>query len=361
MSQNQFTVGYFSQEGIQKPEEVKRSVYRNLTISMIGFGVLVGLVFPPFAWVVLGTPQAMTPKFFLLCIFAGFLVGLVNNILFRKIVSKELKQIIFEMNSFLTVIHRTESLEEFLPHQLQVTSSDTIGRIQSTFNHLINEVIHRTRALEASVKVSRRLSSILDIQTLLMAVVEEVQAAFHLYHAQIYLYDEVSEKLVIRGGTGNAGQMLLERNYSVDIGKGLVGQAAESKKVVFAPVTAMNPNWLSNPFLPETKSEVAIPIAVSDRLIGVLDVQQNRENGITGNEIDLLHSIANQVAVAIDNANQFKQAQQRAERETMINQINQKIQSALTIDDVLRITAHELGAALDLNQVTVKVDNKLIL
>jgi GAF domain-containing protein len=107
--------------------------------------------------------------------------------------------------------------------------------------------------------------------------------------------------------------------------------------------------------LPDTKSEVAVPIAFGDEVLGVLDVQHNVVNGLKPEDADLLQSIANQVAIAVRNAQAYTQAREQAYREARINRINEKIQSAATIEDVLQIAARELGQVLGARRAQVEL------
>jgi GAF domain-containing protein len=106
------------------------------------------------------------------------------------------------------------------------------------------------------------------------------------------------------------------------------------------------PGWLANPLLPDTASEMAIPLQVGDQLLGVLDVQKEYINAFTDEDVSIQTTLASQVATALQNARSFAQAQQQAEREGMLNAISQKIQSATTVEAVLQIAARELGHAL---------------
>lgn len=253
--------------------------------------------------------------------------------------------------------------------QVPVAGEDEVGRVGAAFNTMVTELeaaqktqvdqLHQlrqlTKALETSASVSRRLSTILDPSQLMETVVAEVQRAFDYYHAHIYLYDEDQDNLVMAGGTGEAGRTMLSSGHRLASGQGLVGKAAVTNMPVLVPDVSKEPGWLPNDLLPDTKAEVAIPITLGEQVLGVLDVQQNVVGGLDKDSVAMLQSVANQVAVALQNARLYQQTQKRADDEAVLNQINQQIVGASDIERILQIVAQELGQALKAKSTTVQL------
>jgi GAF domain-containing protein len=236
------------------------------------------------------------------------------------------------------------------------TGEDEAGQVGVAFNNMAQEiqtiretlehrVADRTKALAASLEVSRRLSTILDQFELVTQIVQQVQSAFNYYHAHIYLFDDAREYLVMASGTGEAGERMRNSGHKILRGRGLVGRAAEFNIPVLVPDVALEPQWLPNPLLPDTKAEAAVPIAVADRVLGVLDIQHNIRNGLTQDDVDLLLSIANQAAIALQNTRALTQAQRQADYENLINAITQKIRATTSVENAMQVAIRELGRA----------------
>ena len=245
-----------------------------------------------------------------------------------------------------------------------VETKDEIGDLALSFNNMADQidtlvsglearVTERTRALATSAEVSRRLSTIQDLDVLVKEVVEQVQTAFGYYHAHIYLLDDAKEYLVMAGGTGEAGQTMLANGHKVATGRGLVGLAAQTNSPVFVPDVSADPAWLPNPLLPETKSEVAVPISTGGSragtgiIMGVLDVQQNVIGGLKQEDVELLQSIANQVAIAIQNIRSSETVVKRVAQLQTVAVISSAIATLrneqLMLENVVRLAQRQFG------------------
>ena len=212
------------------------------------------------------------------------------------------------------------------------------------------ELDKRARELAAVAEVSSVSAKELDIQKMLATVVQLTQRKFGLYHAHVFTYNEDTAELKIaacgwKEGEENEGP---HDTASIPLNQeqSLVALAARTRQAVIVNDVYNEPGWLPNPLLPDTASEMAIPLLVGDQLLGVLDVQKDYINAFTEEDASIQTTLASQVATAMQNARSFAKAQQQADREATLNVIGQKIQSATTVESVLQIAARELGRAL---------------
>jgi putative methionine-R-sulfoxide reductase with GAF domain len=244
-----------------------------------------------------------------------------------------------------------------LSARAEAETRDEIGTLADSLNHMSSQlsslvtgleqrVADRTKALVTTTEINRHLSTILDQDLLVQEVVEQLQAAFQYYHVHIYLFDAEKRSLVIRSGTGEPGLVMLAHGHKIPRGQGVLGQAAETGIPVLVPDVMRAEGWLPNPLLPDTKSELAVPIIVSDQVVGVLDVQQNRVAGLKQEDADLLQSVANQVAVGLQNARTSAEIQRRLKREATISAIHQRIQRTASAEEALKVAVREIGRAL---------------
>lgn len=264
--------------------------------------------------------------------------------------------VIFTLAAWL-VQYATSSLNNALnrANRSERDLAESNRRLQELNQSLEQRVVERTRALELSTVVSRRLSTILDQSQLISAIVEEIQRTFRYYHVHIYLLDQASQRLLLAGGTGEPAQQMLANKHALPLGRGLVGRAGQSNTTQLVPNVSLSAEWLPNPLLPETKAEIAVPITLGNRVLGVLDVQHNVVNGLGIQDSDVLESIASQAAIALQNAASFQAAQRSAEQEALLNSITQKIQRTTSINTALQVAVRELGHALGAPQAQIRL------
>ncbi len=219
----------------------------------------------------------------------------------------------------------------------------------------ISERIHAQQAiakhaaeLATVAEVSQTTSTELDPDALLQTVVDTAKERFELYHAHIYLADNVQQTLRLTSGSGDIGRKMVAESHAIAITaeKSLVARAYREKEAVIVNDVKKQPDFLPNPLLPDTQAEIATPMIVGDEVLGVFDVQTRKADGFSKEDAAIYTTLASQVAVALQNARSFTRAQQQAARESTLNTISQKIQSATSVEAVLQIAARELGHAL---------------
>ena len=195
--------------------------------------------------------------------------------------------------------------------QLANAFNSMTAQLRELIDSLEQRVAGRTQRLEIVANLGERLSAILNLDELLIEVVNQIKARFDYYHAHIYLLDAQGKRLVVAAGTGEAGQAMKEAGHNIPLNTptSLVARAARSGEIVLVDNVREAEDWLPNPLLPNTYSEIAVPIILDEQVVGVLDVQEDEITGFDEGDANLLRSLANQVAVAIRNARLFQQVQ----------------------------------------------------
>ena len=169
---------------------------------------------------------------------------------------------------------------------------------------------------EVITEIAQDISTAPEMEELFRRVVSLVKERFDFYHTHVYLLNEAGDTLEMMEGYGEPGRIMKERGHSIPIGKGLVGTAARTEQPVLAPNVRKRKDWLPNDLLPDTKSELAVPIKMGDKVLGVLDVQSDRLNGVTEEAQTLLLGLCGQIAVAIENARILSSVQKLVEERT---------------------------------------------
>jgi len=185
-----------------------------------------------------------------------------------------------------------------------------VEELQAHQTQLEQRIAERTRGLQAAAEVSRATISVLDPDTLLRQTVNLVRERFDLYYVGLFLLDEERRFAVLRAGTGEAGRQMLEQGHRLEVGgESMIGQCTATGQARIALDVGEEAARFDNPMLPETRSEMALPLRSRGRVIGAMSVQSDKGAAFDESDIAVMQTMADQVAVAIDNARLFAEAQ----------------------------------------------------
>jgi GAF domain-containing protein/HAMP domain-containing protein len=214
----------------------------------------------------------------------------------------------------------------------QVVREDEIGVLAQAFNSMTAQlrdlidslearVAGATRNLEAATEVSRATTSVLDPEALQRQVVDLIRERFDLYYVWLFLLDETGEHAVLRAGTGEFGQVMIEQGHRLAVdGASMIGQSIERNEMVVLQGSGDNVVRFVNPLLPDTRSELALPMRARGRVIGAMTVQSDQEAAFDEQYIATLQTVADQVGVAIDNARNFAEVEAALARAQLVQQ-----------------------------------------
>jgi GAF domain-containing protein len=300
--------------GLWKTELELMWAIRSNTFRYTIYGALFGFMFPVFSTLgdvalqqlpltleSLLQVQITTPLHWVIDT-APFFLGLFASLAGRRQdslarLNEMLKQRIGEHDQ---AICQLESLQTGLEHQVAGRTAD---------------LARRSAQLEAAARVARGAAAVRDVELLLEETVHLISDHFGFYHAGIFLLDEAGEYAVLRAASSEGGQRMLARKHKLRVGKvGIVGYAAGTGRPRIALDVGEDSVFFNNPDLARTRSEMGLPLKVRERVIGVLDVQSTQEAAFSEEDVAVLEIMADQVALAIENA-YFLEESQRALRE----------------------------------------------
>ncbi|MEA3308802.1 MAG: GAF domain-containing protein [Chloroflexota bacterium] len=230
--------------------------------------------------------------------------------------------------AFMPIVELTEAATAIaagdLTRMVVVESEDEFGILATAFNAMTErlrelvtglerrvtartrELERRTRYLEAAARVAHDAASVLEPERLLEAVVKLISERFGFYHAGIFLLDDEKEWAWLRAASSAGGRRMLSREHQLEVGAvGIVGHVAETGEPRVVLDVGADAAFFDNPDLPETRSEMALPLFARGEIIGVLDVQSKRPSAFSDEDVAVLQTLTDQVAVAIENTRLF--------------------------------------------------------
>jgi GAF domain-containing protein/HAMP domain-containing protein len=272
--------------------------------------------------------EAFRPTYTMLSVIGGIaLVAVLAAVAVSLLVTRSISAPLANLAETATQIAAGD-----LGRSAEVKREDEIGTLGLAFNSMTGQlrdlivgleqrVTERTRDLErravqlqAAAEVGHAAASIRDLDELLPRVTHLISDRFGFYHAGVFLLDDAGEYAVLRAANSDGGQRMLDRDHKLRVGaQGIVGYVTGAGEPRIALDVGEDSIHFRNPDLPGTRSEMALPLIVGGRVLGALDVQSTEEAAFTQEDIEVLQVLADQVAVAIENARLFADAQEALE------------------------------------------------
>lgn len=190
--------------------------------------------------------------------------------------------------------------------------------------------------LQVAAEIARDAATARELDNLLNQAVSLIKERFGFYHAAVFLIDERGEYAVMTAAAGKMGHELLQKNHKLKIGEvGIVGHVAITGEPLISLDVRENTLHLKQPLLPDTRSEMAIPLKFMNQVIGVLDVQSKQVSDFDGNDLIVLQTMADQLAIAIDNLRLMEETQRRSQELTSLYEAALATSSVLDTDTLL--------------------------
>lgn len=209
----------------------------------------------------------------------------------------------FLINRYKETLSQTEALAEQLKEEqtgLQIKIAERTA-----------ELSQRSAQLETAAWVAGETAKIRDVESLLVDAAQLISERFGFYHVGFFLLDEDRDYAILRAASSAGGQEMLRQGHQLEVGKtGIVGDVAATGEPRIALDVGTDGYFFNNPALPDTHSEIALPLYSGEDVIGVLDVQSKQTSAFDQSDIDVLQTLANQLAVAINNARLFSRAEE---------------------------------------------------
>lgn len=193
----------------------------------------------------------------------------------------------------------------------------------------------RAMYLEATAQVAQAIATIFDQEALLQKIVDLVTEYFGFYHTGIFLVDETEEWAVLQAASSAGGKEMLAAGHRLSRGEeSMVGWVVEHRQSRIALDVGKDASHFVNPYLPATRSEVAVPLLVAGRLLGVLDVQSTEEAAFDQDDVRVLESLAGQVAIALENARRLSEEAAFLEATSPFYRLTRRLATARTAQQV---------------------------
>ncbi|MCX8024392.1 MAG: GAF domain-containing protein [Thermanaerothrix sp.] len=253
-----------------------------------------------------------------------------------------------------------------LVSRIPITSEENGGprliRIAQDISEFIRtEQVAQRRAeqLLASAEIAREAISARDIDTMLQNATNQIRERLGYYHASVFLLDPLGRYAVLREASGDVGQIMKQTGHQLAVGsRSLVGQAMASGRTIVANNVQGNPDYYPNPLLPETRSEIVVPLRVGDRLLGALDVQSRSLDAFQPEDVQILETLAGLLAIALDNILLYTRTQQNLAQHRHFYRIISEASVSLTTEEMIEKTLQGLHELLPHDRLAIFLLNR---
>jgi GAF domain-containing protein len=213
---------------------------------------------------------------------------------------------------FLSMNMNILNIDEILTKTKELEIASSTIEVQS--DERSRELQHRILQLRTSTDISKIISGVKDKQLLLIQLVNLLQERLNLYYVGIFLTDEFHQFAILQAGSGEAGKIMLANNHRLLIeDTSMIGWAINNKMARIALDVGQDAVRFANPNLPFTRSELALPIILGNQVFGAITIQSTKEVAFDQDDIASLQSIADTLAIALENARLFNELKQKLE------------------------------------------------
>lgn len=219
------------------------------------------------------------------------------------------------------------------------------------------ELLHQAAGLRTVSEISLSIATSSHPQGLLQDVVNLTAERFHFNYVQIFVFEPQTNLLRLEAGSGDPGKILLESQFSIplDSKQSIVAWAANARQAIIVNDVQQDDKFLANPYLPQTRSEMAVPIIYRDALLGVLDIQSNYMDHFREMDRHIQNTLAAQISVAIINARLFDDLNRRAREAEMLRQAGSIVASTLNQDEAIQRILNQLKQVVPYDSSSVQL------
>jgi signal transduction histidine kinase/nitrate/nitrite-specific signal transduction histidine kinase len=216
------------------------------------------------------------------------------------------------------------------------------------------ELRRRALQLETNMAVGQRVASILDLDTLLNEVAQIIQQRYSFYYVGVFMIEDKGQTIVAKANAARIPLPEKVSKFKVKVGEqGIIGWVAANKQPTLVEDVSLDRRFYYWDAMPDTKSELALPLRLGHKILGVLDVQSDEVNGLTEDDVPVMQSLADQVAIAIQNALLYKGEQTQKQLAQTLQNVGRGLTSTLNMNEVLDLILQHLHEIVPYDRASI--------